>query len=142
MKKLLVSMLVVALCVPAMAATVVDAAGGTGEITLTVTVSEDDVLRGLAVAISQADGDAGDMVLAAGTDVSAPDFNTYIDWAMTNSAGYDIGLGHAAAKIDAAGAIDGRFRHRGPANIHFQRRASNPGRPQNAPGVHDHYRIT
>jgi hypothetical protein len=60
----------------------------------------------LAVAVEQTDSDPGDGKLAAGTDVSAADFNTYIDWAVSNPSGYDVGDGHAAARVGEAGAID------------------------------------
>lgn len=108
MKKILISLLVLACCAPAMAATTVDAVGGAGTITITVTVTDDDVVRGLAVAVEQTDSDPGDGKLAAGTDVSAADFNTYIDYAVSYPTGYDVGMTgqHAAARVGEAGAID------------------------------------
>jgi len=108
MKKILVSLVILALCAPAMAATTLDVDSSGSQIILTLTVSEDDVVRGLAVAVEQSDGDLGDMKLESGDDVSAPDFNTYIDYAFSNPSGYDVGMvgQHAAAKIDRAGAID------------------------------------
>jgi hypothetical protein len=106
MKKSLIALLVLALVAPTMAATIVDVAGGEGQITVTITVSDDDVVRGVAIAVEQADGDLGDMKLVAGSDVAAPAFNTYIDWAVSNASGYEVGDGHPAAKIGAAGAID------------------------------------
>ena len=106
MKKLLAVILVAAVCAPAMAATVVSAVGGEGTATITVSVSDDDVLRGVALTVAQKADDTGDMQLVAGTDVVAADFNAYIDYAMTYASGYAVGAGHPAAKFDAAGAVD------------------------------------
>lgn len=109
MKKLLVSMLVVALCVPAMAATTVEAVGGDAVMTITVTVTDDDVVRGLAVTVEQAAADTGDAEIALVTgdfDVDASSFNTFIDFAYSAESGYTaVGQGHPIAVVDAAGEI-------------------------------------
>lgn len=109
MKKILISLLVLACVAPTMAATTVDAAGGEGVITVTITVSDDDVVRGVAVAVEQAEGDTGDMAIALNEGAFAVDasaFNTFIDFAFSAGAGYTaVGQGHPVAQIGAAGEI-------------------------------------
>jgi len=99
MKKTLAMLLVLALVAPAMAVefTASDATGGVLKIDYTLASGE--ALRGLALKLTRTSGDA---VVAAGTDVAAPAFNTFIDYAFSN-AGYAIGDGHPVANPAAAG---------------------------------------
>jgi hypothetical protein len=107
MKKILVSLVILAMCAPAMAATTVDVAGGEAVMTITVTVTDDDVVRGLAVAVALANAGDGEIALDTGEfDVDAGGFNTFIDYAYSAGAGYTaVGQGHPIAQVGAAGEI-------------------------------------
>ncbi|MBN2512773.1 MAG: hypothetical protein JXB18_07535 [Sedimentisphaerales bacterium] len=100
MKKTLAMLLVLALVAPAMAVefTASDATGGVLKIDYTLASGE--ALRGLALKLTRTSGDA---VVAAGADVAAPAFNTFIDYAFSNPTGYDVGIGHPVANPAAAG---------------------------------------
>ena len=102
MKKLVLTMLVVALAIPAMAADIslVDNGDDTGTIVLTVT--GDEVVRGLAIVV-QADAD---ITAVTGT---AAIFNVFMDAAFTAEAAeagsYELGGGTPIADPDAAGEL-------------------------------------
>lgn len=99
MKKTLAMLLVLALVAPAMAVTFTASDAGSGVLKIDYTLASGEVLRGLALKLTRTSGDAA---VAAGTDVAAPAFNTFIDYAFSN-AGYQIGQGHPVAKVDGAG---------------------------------------
>ncbi|MBW8015535.1 MAG: hypothetical protein FVQ82_05050 [Planctomycetes bacterium] len=102
MKKLVLTLLVVALAIPAMAADIslVDNGDGTGTIVLTVTGIE--VVRGLAIVV---DADV-DVTAVAGTDAI---FNVFMDAAYTaetaTPGSYSLGDGTPVADPDAAGEL-------------------------------------
>ena len=107
MRKVLLSLLVLALAAPSFAAVNIaaeDATGGVLKLSYECTAGE--VIRGLAL---QLDVTSGDGVVAADTDaaVLAAGFNTFIDFAFTTEAGapgtYAIGEGHPFANAAAAG---------------------------------------
>lgn len=101
MKKLIATLLVLALAIPAMAADVslIDNEDGTGTIVLTVGV--DEVVRGLAIVV-----DAGvDITAVEGTDAI---FNVFMDAAFSAAdatPGYMLGDGTPIADPDAAGEL-------------------------------------
>jgi len=99
MKKTLAMLLVLALVAPAMAVTFTASDATGGVLKIDYTLASGEVLRGLALKLTRTSGDA---VVAAGTDVAAPAFNTFIDYAFSN-AGYQIGDGHPVANPAAAG---------------------------------------
>ena len=96
MKKILVSLMVLALCVPAMAATVTvnDDTDGTGSIV--VTASSDAIVGlGLDIAVSGAN------ITAISIDPAT--FEIYPDAAQAAGAGYTYGAGSPIALIGSAG---------------------------------------
>ncbi len=104
MKKILVSLMILALCVPAMAITVTLSEPNPGDGVLRVSYALDGGetnIRGLALVCTT---DTGDAVIDETTDVSGLAFNTYVDYAM--AGGYTIGTGHPIADPTQAGTLD------------------------------------
>lgn len=103
MKKLAILVLV-AMAVPAIAAvnfSAVDA--GDGKVAISYESDPaTDLPRGVALRISLSDGAT---VALDPAPVVAAAFNTYIDWAYSNAAGYDLGMGHPLALVDGPGAL-------------------------------------
>lgn len=99
MKKLLASLLVLAMCAPAMALTFSTSVDG-DELTISYNLAAGEGLRGLALTITQVG--AGD---AAVTDVDAGAFNTFMDYAYTAGDQYTIDPDnqHPVALIDGPG---------------------------------------
>jgi len=104
MKKILVSLAILALCVPAMAVTVdlSEPANGVLRVSYALEAGETNI-RGLALVFETT---AGDAVIDGTDDVAAGQFNTFIDYAYANQTGYDVGVGHPIADPDAAGTLD------------------------------------
>lgn len=100
MKKTLAALLVLALVAPAMAVTFTASDAGSGVLKIDYTLASGEVLRGMALKLTRTSGDA---TVAAGEDVAAPAFNTFIDYAFSNPTGYDVGEGHPVAKVDGPG---------------------------------------
>jgi hypothetical protein len=108
MRKVLLSLLVLALAAPSFAAVNITAEdAGSGVLKLYYECTAGEVIRGLALAVEVT---AGDGVVAAETDAVVPKgsrFNTFIDYAFTVEAGapgtYAIGAGHPLANKVAAG---------------------------------------
>lgn len=100
MKKLLASLLVLAMCAPAMALTFSTSATD-NVLTINYNLAAGEGLRGLALTINQVG--AGD---AAVTDVDAGAFNTFMDYAYTAGDQYTIDPDnqHPVALIDGPGA--------------------------------------
>lgn len=100
MKKLLASLLVLAMCAPAMALTFSTSATD-NVLTINYNLAAGEGLRGLALTITQVG--AGD---AAVTDVDAGAFNTFMDYAYTAGDQYTIDPDnqHPVALIDGPGA--------------------------------------
>ncbi len=100
MKKMLITLLVLAMVAPALADVAVTATDeGTGHLKIKIAPTGGAVVRGVALKLTRT---AGDAVIDATTDVTATQFNTFIDYAYSN-AGYVIGTGHAIANPSAAG---------------------------------------
>lgn len=108
MRKVLLSLLVLALAAPSFAAVKITAEdAGSGVLKLYYECTAGEVIRGLALAVEVTDGDG---VVAAASDAVVPAasrFNTFIDYAFTVEAGapgtYTIGAGHPLANKVAAG---------------------------------------
>lgn len=108
MRKVLLSLLVLALAAPSFAAVNITAEdAGSGVLKLYYECTAGEVIRGLALAVEVTDGDG---VVAAASDAVVPAasrFNTFIDYAFTVEAGapgtYTIGAGHPLANKVAAG---------------------------------------
>lgn len=105
MRKVLLSLLVLALAAPTFAAVninIVDNANGTATLVIDTTAGE--VVRGVALKVTATEG--AKLVSTAATVDAA--FNTYIDAAFEMGGTYDIGLGHPFANVAAAGtaAVD------------------------------------
>lgn len=98
MKKLLASLLVLAMCAPAMALTFSTSASG-DTLTINYILAAGEGLRGLALTVTNVSGDGQ----AIGTDgnYSVTPFNTFIDFAadVDNAASYTLGTGHPFALI-------------------------------------------
>lgn len=100
MKKMLITLLVLAMVAPALAEVAVTATDeGSGHLKIKVSPTNGAVVRGVALKLTNANGAVIDSLPA---DVTATNFNTFIDYAFSN-AGYVIGTGHAAANSAAAG---------------------------------------
>ncbi|MEN8127887.1 MAG: hypothetical protein ABFR90_08810, partial [Planctomycetota bacterium] len=86
MKKILVSLLVLAICAPAMADVAVTAVdSGSGVLTITVTPTAGAVVRGVGLVLGTSAGDGvADSGFAAG-------LNTNIDYFYTNGVGGVVG---------------------------------------------------
>jgi hypothetical protein len=97
MKKILISLAVLACVAPAMADVNITAVGNGGNLEIYLETTGAEVVRGLALEL------AADGTLATSGATTHADFNTYIDFAFSNS-GYQIGQGHPLAVIGAAGA--------------------------------------
>lgn len=107
MRKVLLSLLVLALAAPSFAAVNITATDeGSGVLKLAYACTAGETIRGLALKL---DVTSGDGVVAAAADgaVLATRFNTFIDYAFTTEAGapgsYVIGAGHPFANAAAAG---------------------------------------
>ena len=102
MKKILVSLMVLALCVPAMAATVVidDGTPGDGIGTITVTREGTENIVGLALEIAQTAG--GNI---AGVTVDTATFDIFPDAAYDLGVAYTYGAGTPIANPLAAGEV-------------------------------------
>ncbi|HPO71094.1 MAG TPA: hypothetical protein PKV53_12435, partial [Anaerohalosphaeraceae bacterium] len=103
MKKILASLLVVALCAPAMAVQFGLIGNTDGTATITID-TEGAVVRGVAIKVTA----AGGLTDVNGATVN-PAFNTYIDYAHDAGAAYTaVGQGHPFAADGAAGvAVNG-----------------------------------
>lgn len=118
MKKVLPILLVAAMALPVWADVAVTTdVSVPGELTVTITPSGDAAIRGAALEFVRQTGDA---VIDDAADVAVSGLNTNIDYFYTNGLGLVTGdtpngEGHAAAKIDAAGAIDDSADNRLPA---------------------------
>lgn len=107
MRKVLLSLLVLALAAPSFAAVNITATDeGDGVLKLAYACTAGEVIRGLALKLDVASGD-GVVAAAADGAVLATRFNTFIDYAFTTEAGapgtYVIGAGHPFANAAAAG---------------------------------------
>ena len=106
MRKVLLSLLVMALVVPAYAAVNFSAVDN-GDGTVSVVIDTADVVRGLALKVTCTEG----ATLADLTPVAVnAAFNTFIDFAFTTEAGapgtYEIGDGHPFALAAEAGVAE------------------------------------
>lgn len=108
MRKVLLSLLVLALAAPSFAAvniTAEDATGGVLKLSYACTAGE--VIRGLALKLDVTNDGDGVVATSADGAVLQPRFNTFIDFAFTIEAGapgtYVIGAGHPFANAAAAG---------------------------------------
>ena len=106
MRKVLLSLLVMALVVPAYAAVNFSAVDN-GDGTVSVVIDTADVVRGLALKVTCTEG----ATLADLTPVAVnAAFNTFIDYAFTTEAGapgtYEIGAGHPFALAAEAGVAE------------------------------------
>ena len=103
MKKILASLLVLALCAPAMAVQFGLIGNTDGTATITID-TEGAVVRGVAIKVTA----AGGLTDVNGATVNAA-FNTYIDYAHDAGAAYtEVGQGHPFAADGAAGvAVNG-----------------------------------
>lgn len=103
MKKILASLLVLALCAPAMAVQFGLIGNTDGTATITID-TEGAVVRGVAIKVTA----AGGLTDVNGATVN-PAFNTYIDYAHDAGAAYTaVGQGHPFAADGAAGvAVNG-----------------------------------
>jgi hypothetical protein len=106
MRKVLLSLLVMALVVPAYAAVNFSAVDN-GDGTVSVVIDTADVVRGLALKVTCTEG----ATLADLTPVAVnAAFNTFIDFAFTTEAGapgtYEIGAGHPFALAAEAGVAE------------------------------------
>lgn len=100
MKKLLVSLLVLACVAPALADVAITATDeGDGQLKISILPSGGAVVRGVALKLSNTDG----AVIDAVADVVATQFNTFIDYAYSNPVGYDVGEGDPIADPDGPG---------------------------------------
>lgn len=100
MRKVLLSLLVLALAAPTFAAvniTVVDNTDGTA--TLVIDTTSGEVVRGVALKVTATNG--AKLVSTAAT--VNPAFNTFIDSAFELGGAYAIGDGHPFANVAAAG---------------------------------------
>lgn len=101
MRKVLLSLLVLALAAPAMADVAVTAADlGGGVLEVTVTPSAGASVRGVALVL---EATAGDAAVVAETDVETVGLNTFIDYAFSVGTGFNVGDGHPFAMWNAAG---------------------------------------
>src|SRR6056297_1873352 len=107
MKKLIATLLVIALAAPAFAASVDLADNGDGTGTITLTVGEGEVVRGVAVEVVVTSGP--DIQSVTGTD---PIFNVFMDAAYDaetaegadpDNPDYVLGTGSPVAVLGAAG---------------------------------------
>ncbi len=102
MRKVLLSLLVMALAVPAFAAVEFSAVDN-GDGTVSVVIDTADVVRGLALKVTCSEGAE---LVDLEPEVNAA-FNTFIDFAFTTEAGapgtYEVGDGHPFALADEAG---------------------------------------
>lgn len=99
MKKMLITLLVLAMVAPVLADVAVTATDeGSGHLKIKIAPTAGAVVRGVALKLTNANG----AIIDATTDVTATEFNTFIDYAFSN-AGYVIGTGHAIANPAAAG---------------------------------------
>jgi len=90
------------MAVPAIAAvnfSAVDA--GNGQLKISYTTTDGDLPRGIALRVSCSDG----ATVAIPHVAAAAAFNTFIDYAYSNAAGYDLGMGHPLALPDGPGAL-------------------------------------
>lgn len=106
MKKVLAALLVLAVVAPAMAVTITGSDLGDGKLRLTYDVPTGEVLRGVALKLSNTDGAA----IAGTAAVTAIDsfFDVFIDYAFDNSEGFTVTprVGHPLADPAAAGVLD------------------------------------
>ncbi len=99
MKKILVSLMVLALCVPAMAAVTATSDNSVaGEVTVTLT-SDSDGIVGVALTVDTAGS-------ATGVVVAESFFDVFVDSAFTAGAGYVYQTGIPTATQGAAGELD------------------------------------
>ena len=106
MKKILVSLLVLALCTPAMAATVTINDNGDGTGTIVVDAGEPNAIVGLALNI---DATGGNITVASIDGTANPTFNIYPDAAHdleeAEEGSYTYGAGTPIANQEAAGEV-------------------------------------
>jgi hypothetical protein len=98
MKQLLASLLVLAMCAPAMALTFSLSDGGDGKMVIAYDLDQAaaEGIRGLALTVTRTSGDAA---VAASTDFATA-FNTFIDFAADVDNSYSaVGQGHPFALI-------------------------------------------
>jgi hypothetical protein len=104
MRKVLLSLLVLALAAPTFAAvniSIVDNANGTA--TLVIDTTSGEVVRGVALKVTATDGATLASVDSEDWDVNAAAFNTFIDSAFELGGAYNIGAGQPFAKANEAG---------------------------------------
>jgi len=99
MKKLLASLLVLAMCAPAMAVTFSTSATD-NVLTISYDLAEGEVLRGLALTVARQSGDG---VVANDQDHNFGPFNTFMDYAYMAPTEYQIDTGHPFALVSEAG---------------------------------------
>lgn len=104
MKKILAALLVLALVAPTMAVTLSGTDLGGGKMRISYDVPTGEVLRGLALNVNTTVGTATIASAAAVTAIE-PKFNTFIDYAFSNAAGYAIGAGNPVALTTGAGEM-------------------------------------
>ena len=101
MRKVLLSLLVLAVAAPALAAVNITAVNNTnGTVTLAIDTTAAEVVRGLALKVTATNG--AKLVSLTPVNVNAA-FNTYIDSAFQMGGAYTIGAGHPFANVAAAG---------------------------------------
>ena len=102
-EKLLLVLAVLVMTVPAMATVnFVAADAGSGQLKISYTCDAGELPRGVALKVTLTGG-----TITGDADVISKDaaFNTYIDWANSNPAGYDVGDGHPLADPTGAGVV-------------------------------------
>jgi hypothetical protein len=101
MKKLLASLLVLAMCSPAMALTLSTSGAGTDTLTISYDLAEGEVLRGLALTVTASGGDGYVADSSAFGQTGATQFNTFMDFAadVDNALSYTVGAGHPFALV-------------------------------------------
>jgi hypothetical protein len=103
MRKVLLSLLVLALAAPTFAAVNISGVDNQdGTVTLAIDTTSGEVVRGVALKVAAADG--AKLVQTAAT--VNPVFNTFIDSAFELGGAYNIGDGHPFANAAAAGTAD------------------------------------
>jgi hypothetical protein len=112
MKQLLASLLVLAMCAPAMALTFSLSDGGDGKLVIAYDLATGEGLRGLALTVTRTSGDAA---VAASTDFTTA-FNTFIDFAADVDNTYSaVGQGHPFALI-TPDVVNGQYEAAFPAS--------------------------
>jgi len=105
MKKILASLLVLALCAPAMADVAITAVANGSAVEISIAVSGGAVVRGLALTL---DAGAGMTVDPSSASAVNADFNAYIDYYQANGVTeLPGGSAHPLATVGAPGPLTG-----------------------------------